>query len=172
MIFLTILAVSMDAYVAGITTGASSGRLNTLKILYISSYSFTVPAICMGLASFMTIDATWLNAISACILILLGIKGLLPEKGAKNTLLHRQEKKEQNFAYSTMLGLSLSVDSALGATAFCNHPLALAVPFLLLTAQFGLMLLGQMTARLLGFAHIVSRVSNGMLIIVGLTRFL
>lgn len=170
MIFITILAVSVDAYVAGITVGAVSGRLSTLKILYISSFSFAVPAICMQLVSFLTQGANWLNALSGCILILLGLKGLLPER-RERTLLARREAK-QSFAHMTMLGLSLSVDSALLAPTFVVSGIAPAVPFLLLLAQFGLMLLGGLTARLLGFANFVSRIANGMLILIGLTRFL
>lgn len=169
MIIITVLAVSMDAYVAGISLG-SYERVGGFKLLYISSFSFVLPLVAIVLKSFLPVGTEWLNFISACILILLGIKGIVPER-CTSGLIERRELPELSFIYMTLLGISLSVDSAFGAVA-TGDAIAPALPFVLLATHFALLTLGRATAKLLAFAKGISRLASAFLIIMGLLRFI
>lgn len=169
MMIVTILAVSMDAYVAGISLG-TYGRIKELGLLYISSFSFILPVAAMLLTSLFSFGGDWLNALSAGILIILGVRGVLPEK-RESGLLHA-ECVRPGIAYMTLLGLSLSVDTALGAAVLYSEPCFAAVPFILFAAHYGLMKLGRTTARLLRFAGGISRAASAALIFIGIIRFL
>ncbi len=169
MIILTILAVSMDAYVAGISLGGYE-HVGGLKLLYISSYSFVLPLIAIALKSFIPLGADWLNFISASILILLGLKGVVPEK-CECGLIERRELPELGIAYMTLLGISLSVDTAFGAIA-AGDAIEPALPFILLATHFALITLGKATAKLLAFAKGISRLASACLIVIGLLRFI
>lgn len=170
MIFITIFAVSMDAYVAGIALSARN-RVNELQLFYISSFSFVFPALAVALTSFLPTDISWLNIFSSCILIILGVKGILPEgrKGGLAPLL--KEDRRIGFGTLTLLGISLSLDSTLGAAAFFEDPLAPLVPFLLLAAHYLLLFVGRFTVRFLGIAENVARLASAFLILLGILRF-
>ena len=75
MILLTVFAVSIDAYAAGLAYG-SGGRADGWIPLYISAFSFVLPAAAMLAVSALTVASDWLNAASACIIIILGVRGV------------------------------------------------------------------------------------------------
>ncbi|MBQ7227319.1 MAG: hypothetical protein IJX05_02835 [Clostridia bacterium] len=167
MIYFTVFAVSLDAYVAGISLGKDGN--NALGLLYVSSYSFILPFIALLLASVFPFKEEWLNTLSACILIILGIKGLLPERGNKG-LLKPPKPRARGIVRLTLLGVSLSIDSVFGALTAYGVNYAFVVPFYLMASHFTLLALGSITARLLGFAEWLMLLASATLVVIGILR--
>ena len=86
MIFLTVFAVSIDAYAAGMSL-AENGQVRDSVLLYIASYSFFLPFVAINMTSGAFGGAEWLNTASACIIIILGLRGMLPERKKSRRLL-------------------------------------------------------------------------------------
>lgn len=168
MMIFTVIAVNLDAYVAGISLGRTVG---TPALLYISLYSFLLPFVGMAVFSVVSAGADGLNLLCACILIILGVRGLLPEDRADAKLLVGSVRR-MSVAELTVLGLSLSADNALAAITYSAEPCALALPLLMFAAQYCLLSAGRLTAGLLGFTRILSGAAGGALILLGIMRLI
>lgn len=166
MIIITILAVSLDAYVAGISMG---GKYSTMSLLYASAYSFFLPVIAIFFSVLLNEQQTVLNILSACILIVLGAKGLLPVKKNKG-LCQGLKKEKEGFFFLTLLGVSLSIDSAFATLASYDVEYFLFFPFVLMYTHFVLLTLGQYTAKLLGFSEWLMKIASAILMFVGILR--
>ncbi len=162
MIIVAILAVSIDAYVAGLSIGY--GRAGELKILYIAAFSFVLPLL------FITAirDGEWLNKAAACILIILGLKGLYDREN-KATLLTVSQRK-MGVAEATMLGISLSIDSVFGSALFSGEYNVLTMCAAVFCAQYIMLTLGRLTLRLRTGVKIFSPIASLVLILIGISR--
>lgn len=169
MILLTVLAVSIDAYAAGLTYG-SGGRADGWSPLYISAFSFVLPAAAMLAVSALTVASDWLNAASACIIIILGVRGVASPPQEKR--MRMRMKRGGGWAGATLLGLSLSADTAVGAAALAAEPFAPAVPFLTFAAHYLLFTLGSRTAKLFGASRIAAQAASAAMTLLGCIRLL
>ena len=169
MMILTIIAVNLDAYVAGIALG--NGSVKTPALLYISLYSFILPLVGMLVFSVFPVDVAGLNVLCACILILLGIRGLLSGKEDGRRLLG-ERASTPNFVELTLMGISLSPDNVLGALAFVGDGRAVVLPLLMFAAQFCMLSAGSVTAGMLGVTRTLSRIAGALLILLGAMRLI
>ena len=170
MIFLTVFAVSIDAYAAGMSL-AENGRVRESVLLYIASYSFFLPFVAINMTNGAFGDAEWLNTASACIIIILGLRGMLPERKKSRRLLG-EGKTATDPAGATLLGVSLSVDTSVGAAALGAYGSAIAVPLLMFCAHYILLSLGRHTAKLFGAAESAGLVTSALLVALGIYRLI
>ena len=169
MIFVTIVAVSMDAYVAGI----SVSRYECIKermLVYMAAYSLVLPILSIALASAFS-SFIWLNVISASIIIIMGLRGILTVGDNSPTLI-RPGGKQFGYVDATLLGASLSVDTSVGAAALSAESFAVAVPFFTFAAHYILLSLGRKTAKLFGASQIISQLASAAMIILGVIRLI
>ena len=162
MFIVTVIAVSVDAYVAGLTVGYE--RAGEPLIVYIAAYSFVLPLL------FMTAETgEWLNRAAACILIILGFKGLYGER--RKTELFAIARK-LGIAEATLLGISLSADSAFGSALFTGEINAFAASAAVFCSQYIMLALGRLTSRLKTGADVFSPIASFVLIFIGASRML
>lgn len=164
MIIVTVVAVSIDAYVAGLSIGY--GRAGELKIIYIAAFSFFLPWLFMTVAQ----AEAWLNPTAACILILLGFKGLLSDDGSEG-LIGDTHVRKMSCAEATLLGISLSVDSVFGSALFSGELSAPLMCAMIFCAQYIMLALGRFTSRLKAGVNILSPIASLVLILLGISRF-
>lgn len=169
MIFVTVIAVSVDAYVAGLSLGGC-GRVSVPTLLYISAFSFVMPLAVMLLASAAAEELDWLTAASSCIIIILGVRGLLPERTSRRELLQRGSRC--GLSRATLMGLSLAADTSVGAAALAGESLAAAVPPLAFAAHFVLLSAGALTVKLLGVSRAIATAASAAMIVLGVLRMI
>ena len=165
MVIVTAIAVSIDAYVAGLSVGY--GRAGELKIIYIAAFSFILPWLFMTAAQ----AEPWLDTVAACILIILGLKGLLSGEECKG-LVGRTEVGKMSLAEATLLGISLSVDSVFGSALFTDDVGAFAMCATIFCTQYIMLALGRFTSRLRAGVNILSPIASLVLVLLGISRLL
>lgn len=169
MVFVTVIAVSIDAYVAGLSLSEYK-RVGIWATLYTALFSLIMPFAAMYLVSEASVAVGWLNTAGACIIIILGIRGLMPESCEKKLV--SMTGDGPGFVRVTLLGISLAADTSAGAAALYAEDLAPAVPLMTFAAHCVLFALGLRTAGLLGASRILSRAASAVMIVLGVFRLI
>ena len=171
MILVTVFAVSIDAYAAGMSL-ASYGRMGERTLLYIASYSFILPLLLVCVADIAAGEARWLNTAGACIIIILGLRGMLPGKRPGARLLDACGQNGPGFSRATLLGISLAADTSAGAAALQADVPFFVVPALTFAAHYLLLSLGRRTARLFGASRAAGIAASAVLVALGFYRLI
>lgn len=166
----TILAVSADAYVAGLSLGRL-GRRPLLKVLYASVFTLILSAAFVAAFAFIGGDAAdVLKIVSACILIVIGLKNISGGI-AENSLLHMP--RDWNMSSLTLVGISVAIDAAVAsATVAMPDGQLWLVPVFMFLGHFLFLLAGSRTAKLLSLMDVMSRFSGGFLVVLGVLKLL
>lgn len=168
MIFITVIAVSLDAYIVGLSIG-HTGKFHNLLMVYLASFSLFISASFMYFASMVDSVMRVISLVSGGILILLGLKCFFVQNDKKSLM--PSITKKYNLLELAILGVSISIDSSLGAVFLINESLNKIVPLLMMAGHFCFLELGSCTERLMRLISGVSRFSGLLLIFMGLTRF-
>ena len=168
MVFATVIAVSADAYIAGISLCGKNVKERTL--IYIAAYSFLLPALALAAVSAAGRSLDWLNTAGACIIIVLGLRGILASDRRDGALLPGPENAGLGYAEATVLGISLAADTTVGAAALFGEELAAAVPFVAFALHYILLSAGRRTSELLGASGIAARAASAAMVILGVFR--
>lgn len=165
--FITILAVSADAYVAGLSLG-NVGKYSFLKVLYAASFTLWLSGLFVLMSSFISgMAADVIKILSACILILIGLKNIksgISEKGMLDF------KPDWTMSGITLLGVSVAVDAAVASVSLASTGSIWLVPVCMFAGHFLFLWAGSRTAKLLGVVNVINRFSGGFLVVLGLIR--
>ena len=165
----TILAVSVDAYLASLAYGVKN-KLTIPEILYASTFTFLLCGIALLVSDSLSGYAQLLRWMGAGIFLLLGIKNFLPSAGSESQPTVRPGKR--GYADLTALGLGIAADAALACLTIRPDSLILCA-FLMCAAHFAFICCGMATARdLPRISEKLPYVSGLFLIALGLYRLL
>ena len=167
----TIIAVSADAYIAGLSL-SGLGRYSLPKILYVSSFTLIMALAFVFMFSYAADEMAVfvLKIISGGILIILGTKNLLSSTDKKMLL---DIPVKWNLRELALVGISVAIDASIASVALADNGIYLwLVPIFMFAGHFVFLLLGSRTAGFFGLIGIVNKFSGMFLIILGLSRIL
>lgn len=163
--FLTIIAVSVDAYLAGLAYNLGR-KLKLAEVLYASSFTFFVCCLAFCLNAAYVENLPFLKEAGAAIYVLIGARNYLGE--SEGGLLPRA--KSQGGLW--LLGLAVSADAGL-ASLTIELASSAEIPinaFYMFSAHFFFLLLGTLSVKFMGAIKFAARLSGVFLIGLGLVK--
>lgn len=164
VVFITVIAVSIDAYLASLAY-CLKRPLNFFEVLYAASFTFLV-----CLAALIVNDAfiehlSVVKEIGALIFIFIGVKNYT-DIFARKPLMDDERPKELS-----LLGLAVSADAGLACLSLEIVPSFIPLyAFFMFAAHFFFLLLGSISVRLLKVMRKISMLSGVCLIALGLFK--
>ena len=167
MVFLlTILAVSVDAYLASIAY-CLKRKLTFFETLYAGAFTFFTCILSLLMNQIFLSKISFINTFGAIIFIFLGIKNYL---GSFNK---REVFSENTIGNVCLLGIAVSIDASIACLTLDRGNIPIIVCALLMCVSHTAFLgLGVITARFSKIADNLSRLSGLFLIGLGIMRLL
>ena len=162
----TVLAVSVDAYLAGLAYNLNR-KLSKKEVLYAGSFTFFSCYIALLLRESLSRFALLVDLVGALIFIFLGAKNYLGSTMQKRLFSRGMVIDREVW----MLGLAVSADGAIACLAFSVQLIYMPIYALLMCVGHTLFLaLSTLTVRLIKLATSVSIISSVALIGLGIYK--
>ena len=167
LLFFTIVAVSIDAYLASLAYGIKN-KLNIGEIVYAASFTFVLCAITLLISSVMAGYGQLFKLAGGLIFIGLGLKSFLPQEE------QTQVMGKRGFRELAVLGIGVAADAALACLSIEAVGYRIIVyAFFMCAAHFLFICCGMATAKGLGgLTGKLQYLSGAFLIGLGLFKLL
>lgn len=140
LLFFTIVAVSLDAFIASLAYGIKN-KLTILEIVYCSSFTFLLCCLTLMIGSALGEYGYYFRIAGGVIFICLGCKSFIPKKET------REFYKKRNYIDLAVLGLGVAADAALACLTMSVGGWTIPLyAFYMCAAHFFFICLGMVTA--------------------------
>ena len=165
----TIVAVSADAYLAGLSL-SNIGKYPLLKVLFAASFTWLLSSLFVIASSYVGGRAEIvLKILSAGILIVIGVKNL---RGCFEERLF-YANRTFGFKHLSLIGVSVALDAAVASVTLTEMPhSAWTVPLCMFAGHFLFLWAGCRTAELVSLIYAINRLSGLILIVLGVIRLI
>lgn len=167
VLFFTVIAVSLDAYLAGLAYNLKR-KMTLPETIYVASFTFFVCVIAFTLNFGLIESLPFVKEAGAGIFVYIGAKNYLG-RFAPRGIARRREPKEL-----WLVGLAVSADAGLASLSL-PVPAEWAIPvyaFFMFVAHLGFLILGSATVRLIGVMERLSSYSGAIMIAIGVYKML